>query len=217
MVGRNYRHDRLRDALAQLLKMCYPDAEVSTEHPVPGLPAIGGDEEGNRRCRVRADVYMREGASVTVFDVAIVNPSAQSYLVKGSDVSCDVAATHRETLKRESFLKRMGPHSQISFVPFVVEATGRMGPAALDFYNRRIAEHTERWKGEQFLAKMSSIIAQWNARLILETRALLQAGNRQEAYPSNTWNREQVAAGPLDEEEDGEDEEDEEDAEGDQD
>ena len=56
-----------------------------------------------------------------------------------------------------------------------------------------------------------------NARLILETRALLQAGNRQEAYPSNTWNREQVAAGPLDEEEDGEDEEDEEDAEGDQD
>ena len=81
-----------------------------------------------------------------------------------------------------------------------------MGPAALDFYNRRIAEHTERWKGEQFLVTMSSIIAQWNARLMLETRALLQAGNRQEAYPSNTWTREQGATVPRDEEEDAEDE-----------
>jgi len=53
-----------------------------------------------------------------------------------------------------------------------------MGPAALDFFTNHIASNAETWKVQQFLAKMSSIIAHWNSRLILETRA---------AYPGNDW------------------------------
>jgi len=188
-VQRAKRHDRLRDAFAQLLRMCYPDAEVSTEKVVDGLPRIGGADDGTGRCRVRADVYMRDGPTVTIFDVAIVNPSARSYIEKGSDESPDVAARHREELKRQAFYERFGTDTQILFVPFVVEATGRMGPAAVAYYDRYIAANTETWKGQQFLAKMSSIVALWNSRMILDTRVMLGAGHRLERHPANEWRR----------------------------
>jgi len=188
-VQRNNRHDRLRDAFAQLLRMSYPDAEVSTEKVVEGLPRIGGTDDGTGRCRVRADVYMRDGPTVTIFDVAIVNPSARSYIEKGSDENPDIAARHREELKRQAFYERFGPDTQINFVPFVVEATGRMGPAAVAYYDRYIAANTETWKGQQFLAKMSSIIALWNSRMILDTRVMLGAGHRLERHPANEWRR----------------------------
>jgi len=119
------RHDRVRDALAQTLKMCFPEAMVSTEEEVPGLvPAIGGAADGQERCRVRSDVYMEKGGSVTIFDVSIVNPGACSYTDPKSAEYTDVAAKDRERKKWQAFHERVPPDRQITFIPFVVEATG---------------------------------------------------------------------------------------------
>jgi len=62
-----------------------------------------------------------------------------------------------------------------------------MGPAALDFFNTHIASNMETWKVQQFLAKMSSTIALWNSRMIIQTRAAFRAEARMEAYPGNEW------------------------------
>ena len=70
-----------------------------------------------------------------------------------------------------------------------MEATGRMGPAAVAYYDRYIAANTETWKGQQFLAKVSSIVALWNSRMILDTRVMLGAGHRLERHPANEWRR----------------------------
>jgi len=179
----------VRDILCQALKLCFPEAEVSIEEPVVGLPHIGGEADGTNRCRVRADVHVRSGGSVTIFDVSVINPSARSYVNLGSATVPDVGAKHRERLKRQAFAERMGPSCEMSFVPFVVEATGRMGPAALDFFNTHMASNMETWKVQQFLAKMSSTIALWNSRMIMQTRAAFRADARMEVYPGNEWHR----------------------------
>ena len=49
---------------------------------------------------IQADIFLRNGAEVTVIDVAIVDPALPSYLAKESDTKSDVAADQREADKR---------------------------------------------------------------------------------------------------------------------
>ena len=63
------------------------------------------------------------------------------------------------------------------FVPLAIEAIGRLGPKALAYFNDNIAD-THRRHGEEFLAKLSSTIAKWNARMVLDARAKMERRTR---------------------------------------
>ena len=81
-------------------------------------------------------IFLRNGAEVTVIDVAIVDPASPSYVAKESDTKSDVAAGQRVADKWARW-RAIGEVAGATFVPFVVEATGRLGPAANKFFNEK--------------------------------------------------------------------------------
>ena len=164
-VARRYRHDRVRNHLKDLLRQCYSDAAVTMEEPI-GWMAVGLEGTGRG---TKADVCMRRGPLMVIFDIAIVEPSAPTYLAMGSDSKAATAAIHREEAKRAAFTA-LGMDAAVQFVPFVVEATGRLGPAALAYFIDHF-EDDHRARGQEFLAKVSATIAKWNAKIIVANRA----------------------------------------------
>ena len=55
------------------------------------------------------------------------------------------------------------------FIPFEFESTGRMGPAAREFFHRTLDEKCWDTK-EKFLQKVNYTLWRWNARMILSMR-----------------------------------------------
>ena len=177
-VMRTHNHNAVRDHLFTLLQQCFPEADtIGKEMRVDGVAVVQGEGEeagADRRGFVRADVFMRNGADVFVFDVSIVDPAAPTYLDRGSDRSPDVAAKYREGVKTARFVKE-GVDTVAQCVPFVVESTGRLGPAALAFFKRHIEEN-HRAKGWEFMSKISASIARWNSRMVEEMRIYIHRG-----------------------------------------
>jgi hypothetical protein len=115
--SRNRRHNDVADALLQALRSLFPGDIVLREGSVPG---------GNRR--YQADVLWHHGGETTILDVAIVEPAAPTYRNMGSVCLPEVASGDREDFKRRHF-QEVGLADAV-FVPFVIEATGRLGGAA---------------------------------------------------------------------------------------
>ena len=134
----------------------FPLATIRAEHTVHG--SIQGTS-------LRADIHMALGSQVFVFDVAVVDPAAPSYLAMESYKKEDVAALHREKAKRDGW-EAIGGVEGATFIPFVVEATGRMGPCALDYFNTKIVSEEGPHVAKLFLKKMSCTISRSNARMI---------------------------------------------------
>jgi len=154
--ARKWRHDRVRDHLRKALENVFPLATIRAEHTVHG--SIQGTS-------LRADIHMALGSQVFVFDVAIVDPAAPSYLAMESYKKEDVAALHREKAKRDGW-EAIGGVEGATFIPFVVEATGRMGPCALDYFNSNIVSEDGPHVAKTFLKKLSCTISRLNARMI---------------------------------------------------
>jgi len=117
------RHDHLRDVLASALRRMFGPHTVQVE------PAMG---PGLRR----PDIILTLGGTRTfLIDVAVANPVAQQYLNRNSDRVVLAAASDFETRKRRQYeLTLQALNLQPSaLVPFVVEATGRFGDAAMEF------------------------------------------------------------------------------------
>ena len=86
-----------------------------------------------------------------------------------------MAARTREEGKWATYHDRYGEQGApgVRFVPFVVEATGRIGPQGLQFFNTMFGD--EFWdQKEDFLHKMSAEIARWNSRMVQTARSRLQ-------------------------------------------
>ena len=163
--ARLWRHNRVRDFLFAALMQCYSTADLRSEHMMTGT-------EGRR---LKGDIVMRNGPELTVFDVAVVDPAAPSYLAKGSDKKEDVAAGQREMDKRAGW-QAIGGVEGAHFIPFVVEATGRLGPSALKFFNEKLISADGSHIAKLFLLKLNFTIARWNARMVLQARGKISVG-----------------------------------------
>ena len=117
------RHNRVRDALAALVRKIHPEGRVTVEAPI----------RSNEGGHVRAAVLLDMGGVQTAWDVAIVDPSAPSHLRLQSHIAPDMAAKDREKIKRDQFSRFVRDPAGITLIPFVVEATGRLGPAATTY------------------------------------------------------------------------------------
>jgi len=120
--ARTTRHDACRDALAQALQRLFgPRAVLREPRLGPGLK--------------EPDLSLATAAGVIHLDVSIVNPAADLYVAAHSDTVIQAAATLGEQNKRAQYqhtLRTLGLRDDV-FVPFVIEATGRLGPSALAF------------------------------------------------------------------------------------
>lgn len=82
----------------------------------------------------RMDLHVQwESGKQRFIDVAVADPGCSSYLAAGSSARAEAAAEAREKDKRCSFKKDFRGVPEDEFVPFVLEATGRVGPAAMKF------------------------------------------------------------------------------------
>ena len=124
--ARTERHDAVRNCVANGLKKLFGPQAVQVE---PHLQAAGAPR------LAEPDIALHTGAGVVYLDVSVVNPACQSHLGHRSDTDQAAAAAHMEQTKvnryRETLLA-LGLEAG-ALVPFVVEATGRFGPAASQF------------------------------------------------------------------------------------
>jgi hypothetical protein len=80
------------------------------------------------------------GPATYQIDVSVINPAARTYYADrgdaGSDFIPDAANRAQEQLKRAKMRVALGNYAADKCgVPFVLEVTGRWGPAATDFIN----------------------------------------------------------------------------------
>lgn len=119
---RTNRHNSVRDVLQQLLVRLFGANNVAVEE---------GQQPGLRR----SDITLQHNAGYTLFDVSVVSPTTARALAHHSCDTQDAAAKMIEDEKRHSWsetliARQLAPSA---LIPFVLESSGRFGPAALKF------------------------------------------------------------------------------------
>ena len=114
-----------------------PQEGVSTEEGLGHTGVVEGPVQEPAtepvQTKHRADVfyYRTTGTLQSVLiDVTVANPSAPSYASAAPEEKDDATAIARETEKRRRYDQFKNVHE---IVPFVVEATGRLGPTAIEW------------------------------------------------------------------------------------
>ena len=134
-------HNQLRDLLFTLLKKARPRAPIQKEILVGTTALIEG-----RVIDSIADIVLTDGAIRYCIDVSTIDPA--SYTCMNHPINSvtlqDASAKSREHTKRHhySLVQVPNPIPVASVIPFVVEATGRLGPAALTFLHTMCGSQT---------------------------------------------------------------------------
>ncbi len=112
-------------------------------------------------------------------DVCVATPTAVPYLEAGSAESPGIACKLRSADKTRQWKRSMTDLATVrSFVPFVVEATGRLGTQARRFLEGlrtptstpADSEHIIQSRSH-FKRELQTIIAKWNARMVRQLRS----------------------------------------------
>jgi len=121
---RSQRHTAVKNALADMLVALFGRASVAVETPLgPNLRA--------------ADIILTVGNNIRVIDTCIINPTADRY--GGSSGAEPPPAGHAATMaehrKRTAYAASLAARNLApeTLIPFAVETTGRLGPAATSF------------------------------------------------------------------------------------
>ena len=169
------RHDAVVRALVTYITQCLGSQQLQVEVETF---LDTGDSTGSR---VKADIVVHHGNTRYVLDVTICEPGAPSYRGQGSMTQVCAAASYRETAKRQQYLRvpglglevtpgpRPATRPPLPFIPFAVEATGRLGFAASHFINWLCKDihYTAR---SYFLDRMASVLAKYNAAMLHRSR-----------------------------------------------
>ena len=180
------RHNACRDILARVLQSLpnVQKGDVDKEHELPGQEDIPEER------RTRADVFVlcRAAPNVVaqqfVFDIAVTNPAALTYRAlhphhpDNPEGSFNGAALARQAQKQARYARfQLGD----SFIPFAIDATGRLGPEARRFMERayKIDESTLNYKNKALYlqARLGAACMKVNAQIVIRSaHALAQRG-----------------------------------------
>lgn len=152
-----HRHNDIRDCFGRLLRKMFPNNLVTMEKTIgktaPDVLGVAHD--------VIADITLDLGPEIIVIDFAVVSPGAALYMdyPTESPVNQDGAATNMERKKRTKYRNVAPPSTppSASVIPFVIEASGRLGPAAISFLLRICP--TQTFLRTKFLNEVSLICA----------------------------------------------------------
>ena len=173
-----YRHKVVRDVLASYIKAVQKSAVVTLE---PELPVKLGASAAV------ADIKVEVGHVTYIVDVTVRDPSAARYhevgVLEPSNMYQDAAAKKGQAEKRERYLNRCSEPfipGQYELVIFALEATGRLGPEAMQFMRKITLENT--FDRSLMLDKMQAGIVKANARKLLHARRSGYGGSIQIAH-----------------------------------
>jgi hypothetical protein len=167
---RNLRHDNIRDKLYQLIKRLNPGIQqthLSLEFEVGQITSPGDAPK-----HVRTDIKYIKGADTFLIDIGIVDPAASAFQRAStySHVNLDGAACQYEQTKRQHYARVNTPQSLLprSVIPFIIEATGRLGPSALLFLHSLCV--TQTYSHSIFISEINLISAHTAGRMLKTTR-----------------------------------------------
>ncbi len=103
-----------------------------------------------------------------MIDVGIVEPAAPTYRAEGSHLREEVAADIMAARKQREFDD--AAITDVSFFPLIIEATGRLGKAAMDFLQDGFGEQYVEYEVNTFVRRMSAAIAKMNGVCISMAR-----------------------------------------------
>ena len=152
------RHNRVVQALAALIRHTQP-GPVTIETVVANTAS--GDE-------IRADLTLTQPEGRLIIDVAVVDPGAYKYTKHFSHRNPDSAAQAEEASKRAHYARIVPAPTPATIIPFVLEATGRLGPSALAFLNKIC--RTKTYHRYQFLNDVYMLFAISAGNMVEATR-----------------------------------------------
>ena len=163
---RTRRHNEIRDLLFKLIKKRYP---LLTNEFLKLEDYVGSIRDGTQ---VRADITWVLEAEKVVVDLVCIDVGCSLYIKAPtrSFLSSERAALHAEKGKRDHYARVVEPArlNANSIIPFVIEASGRLGPAALGFVNRICG--TQTFIKSSFLREISMITAKFRGRMLRASR-----------------------------------------------
>lgn len=171
---RSRRHTEIQKALHDYAKRCLDLADGAIEWEPYAGETQANDHEGARS--VHADISLIIGGEKLWIDVAIVDPGARSYMDRHRSYSTqDAASKAMEAHKRLHYqaIRHPAPLPPSTVIPFTVEASGRLGPAALGFLERIGGTHT--FLRSQLLNDISLITAIHMGKMLMATREWMTA------------------------------------------
>ena len=118
---RTRRHHSVVQALAALIRHTQPG-------PVIIETAVGNTASG---VSIRADLTWTQPEGRLIIDVAVVDPGADKYTKHppSSHRNPDSAVQAEEAKKRAHYARIISAPTPATIIPFVLEATGRLGPS----------------------------------------------------------------------------------------
>ena len=149
----NYRHDNVRNAIAEYLRQICKDVTIEP-HLIP-IEAEQFQQKGNNADKARLDIAARGLWSTferTLTDVRIFNPNSESYLAQ----TLAQLYIQQENQKKRQYLNRVLQVEKGSFSPLVFTTTGGMAPKANRFL-KRVAEKISAKTREKYSQVMSNI------------------------------------------------------------
>jgi len=152
-----WRHDSIKEALKNFLQAC-GKRDIALEVPAGNHPQL------------RLDISYQEGSIVKYIDVSVVNPTARQYdRTVGEEMAPGHPATTQENEKTRKYTVHQTGISADNFIPFVLEATGRLGPAAVKFIDsvsgiKHAPDPQVKKQRNFFLQRLSAILIKDNSR-----------------------------------------------------
>ena len=177
------RHTNIERLLFPLIKACRPEAIVTMETKV-------GQRIVNKRLAngqiepvitdVYCDILVKDGPDTYILDILVVDPSAPFYNITTNNrprafETVNAAAITGEIKKRRHYnrVSLPAPIPPDSVIPFVIEATGRLGPSALAYLFKICS--TQTFRRSQFIKSVSLICARYTGQFIKTSRDPIHA------------------------------------------
>ena len=167
----------LCEGLHKEMKKRFPGDSIEMEQAVGQIVTPNARGGPDNVTNVRADIVWQKGAEQIVIDVSIVGPEAKIYMKFPtlSYIKQDGAALAMELKKRRYYRKVTQPNHipEASVIPFVVESTGRLGPAAFSFLNMVCG--TQTCRRSAFLSECGLLCARYSGYMRVAGRDRIAA------------------------------------------
>ncbi len=146
------RHNRIRDIFATFIR--------ATNTPCRKEVPVGN---------TTPDILIEDGAERVLLDVSIINPAAETYREEAA-LTPYYAARVREASKKRAYREEIGP--RVTFIPIVLESTGRFGEAAMDFVRKQAGKRYHLLS--KLFSECSAALAYYNAAMVEKMRYLVR-------------------------------------------
>jgi hypothetical protein len=165
------RHTAVERVLAAAMRTMRHRDDIATEQEVGSIVTVNEGRPDNVS-PVIADITWRNGAERVIVEISVIVPEAATYLSRGDIYMTQGAASeYNEKRKRVKYRKvnRINGESatipEDSVVPFIVESSGRLGPAAFSFVNRVF--ETQTYRRSLLISEIALVCARFNGKMLM--------------------------------------------------